>query len=160
MKWPGKIPSGSTYHEMASAIDVLPTIAELIGAPLPQQPIDGISMNQVIWHNVLDRPYRREYYFYRNGDLFGVRLNDTKYLLEHEYDPVELMTIYNDGRHGVSEAVNYNGGLYNLLDDASEMNNLLSSSDSRLVDLFETKADSVKRLLGSKVEGITGSEVR
>ncbi len=160
MKWPAKIQAGSTYNEMASAIDILPTIAELVGAPLPQQPIDGISMAPVVWNGVLDRPYRREYYFYRNGDLFALRLNNMKYLLEHNYDPVDLMTIFNDGRHGVSQSVTFNGGLFDIMSDNAEAKNLLDTSSSELIDLFEAKADSVKRLLGSKVDGYPGTGVR
>jgi arylsulfatase len=160
IKWPIKIQAGSVYDEMASSIDILPTIAELTGVQLPNQSIDGISMSQVIYHGVLDRPYRREYYFYRNGDLFGVRLNDQKYLLEHNYDPVALMTIRNDGRHGISQSVTFDGGLFDLAEDAGEMHNLLSTSNIRLIDLFEAKADSVKLLLGSRKEGIIGSAIR
>ena len=35
MRWPGAIPAGAVCREPAMTIDVLPTIAELIGAPLP-----------------------------------------------------------------------------------------------------------------------------
>lgn len=160
IKWPTRIQPGTTYSEMASAIDILPTIAELLGAPLPDQPIDGISMAPVIYHNVLDRPYRREYYFYRNGDLLALRLNDLKYFFEHEYDPVELMTIFNDGRFGRSESVTYSGGFFDLSRDPAEANDILNTSDTRLLGLFEAKADSVKRIIGSRVDGIIGSEVR
>lgn len=160
MKWPGKIPSGSVYKEMASAIDLLPSIAEITGVSLPEQPIDGVSMNQVIWHGVLDRPYRREYYFYRNGDLLALRLNDTKLLFGHDYQPEALMTKFNDGRFGRSQNVPYDGGLFDLANDIRETSNLLNTSDDRLLNIFRAKADSVRQILGSRADGITGSEVR
>jgi arylsulfatase A len=42
MRWPGKIPSGVVCSEIASTIDILPTIASLTGTPLPEcRVIDG-----------------------------------------------------------------------------------------------------------------------
>ena len=41
MWWPGKIPAGEVCHEVAASIDVLPTLAGLCGADLPEKPIDG-----------------------------------------------------------------------------------------------------------------------
>lgn len=41
MRWPSKIPPGSVSTEVAATIDVLPTLAELAGAELPERKIDG-----------------------------------------------------------------------------------------------------------------------
>jgi arylsulfatase A len=41
MWWPGRIPAGATCNELASTIDILPTVAALIGAELPDHKIDG-----------------------------------------------------------------------------------------------------------------------
>jgi len=41
MRWPGNIPAGATCAEHVSTLDILPTIAGLTGAKLPQQKIDG-----------------------------------------------------------------------------------------------------------------------
>ena len=41
MWWPGKIPAGTECHEPAMTIDILPTIAHLIGAELPSHKING-----------------------------------------------------------------------------------------------------------------------
>src|SRR5205085_5394815 len=39
--WPGKIPAGRTCTEPAMTIDLVPTIAKLTGAKLPDHKIDG-----------------------------------------------------------------------------------------------------------------------
>ena len=44
MWWPGTIPAGSECPTPAMTIDLLPTVAELIGARLPKHPIDGKSI--------------------------------------------------------------------------------------------------------------------
>jgi arylsulfatase len=41
-RWPGVIPAGNTTEHLSSFQDVLPTIAELVGQPVPKQN-DGIS---------------------------------------------------------------------------------------------------------------------
>src|SRR5580704_6580984 len=43
-RWPGHIPADSTCKEMAMAIDLLPTIAKRIDAPLPARKIDGLDI--------------------------------------------------------------------------------------------------------------------
>lgn len=41
MRWPGRIPAGSVCSEVAASIDILPTLAGLTGATLPDRKIDG-----------------------------------------------------------------------------------------------------------------------
>jgi arylsulfatase A-like enzyme len=48
MWWPGRIPGGKECHEIAGTIDILPTIAELSGAKLPEKKIDGKSIIALI----------------------------------------------------------------------------------------------------------------
>lgn len=45
--WPGTIRPGVT-HEMASTLDILPTIAGLAGAKLPQVMLDGVDMTDIL----------------------------------------------------------------------------------------------------------------
>ena len=44
MRWPGVIPAGSTSGDMLMTIDLLPTLAKLVGATLPPRPIDGLDV--------------------------------------------------------------------------------------------------------------------
>jgi len=45
LRWPGRIPAGTVVPEVAGAIDLLPTIAELAGVPLPAGVrLDGRSL--------------------------------------------------------------------------------------------------------------------
>ncbi len=43
-RMPGAIPAGKTNANLASSMDVLPTVAELTGASLPAKPLDGESL--------------------------------------------------------------------------------------------------------------------
>ena len=44
MRWPGKIPAGTESNAMLMTIDLLPTIARLVGAQLPEHAIDGLDV--------------------------------------------------------------------------------------------------------------------
>src|SRR4029079_4633821 len=44
MRWPGHIPAGTVSDDMAMTIDLLPTIAKLVGADLPKNKIDGLDV--------------------------------------------------------------------------------------------------------------------
>ena len=39
MRWPGHIPANTVCDEMLMTIDILPTLAKIIGAPLPEHTI-------------------------------------------------------------------------------------------------------------------------
>ena len=44
MRWPGKIPAGQVNDRFVMTIDLFPTIAGRVGAPLPKLPIDGLDI--------------------------------------------------------------------------------------------------------------------
>ncbi|XP_059581562.1 arylsulfatase A isoform X2 [Alligator mississippiensis] len=46
--WPGRIAPGVT-HELASTLDILPTMAALAGAPLPDVELDGYDLTPVLF---------------------------------------------------------------------------------------------------------------
>ena len=54
-KWPGKIEAGSVSDYLWAAWDLMPTVAELTGAQLPEQ-IDGISAVPVLMGEEMERP--------------------------------------------------------------------------------------------------------
>jgi arylsulfatase A-like enzyme len=52
MRWPSKIPADAVCAEVAATIDILPTLAALAGAPLPERKIDGSN----IWDLMSGKP--------------------------------------------------------------------------------------------------------
>ncbi|QDU63138.1 Arylsulfatase [Planctomycetes bacterium Pan216] len=75
--WPGTVKAGSVNHELASTLDLLPTVAELTGAKLPQdRSYDGFSMVPMLEGT---GPSKRDHmFFYRRNELYAVRLGDHK----------------------------------------------------------------------------------
>lgn len=48
IEWPARIPQPRTTQVPASTSDLLPTVCELVGQPLPNRPLDGISLMTLI----------------------------------------------------------------------------------------------------------------
>ncbi|KAM7003481.1 LOW QUALITY PROTEIN: arylsulfatase A [Tautogolabrus adspersus] len=77
---PGTIRPGVT-HEIASTLDILPTIASLAGARLPQVVLDGVDMTEMLVHQ--GKSKRRTMMFYptdpsEKRPVFALRLGKYK----------------------------------------------------------------------------------
>ena len=84
MWWPGTIPSGSECTTPAMTIDLLPTVAELIGARLPKHPIDGKSIVNLL-KGTSDTSPHEAYYFYYGRQLQAIRMGKWKLHFPHGY---------------------------------------------------------------------------
>ncbi len=79
MRWAGTIPPGITCREVASVMDIFPTMAKRIGTSMPaDRGIDGKD----IWPLIVGKPGAKSpheyYYYYNKGMLMGVRWKDWK----------------------------------------------------------------------------------
>lgn len=98
IKWPGPIPSGSVCRELATAMDLFPTLAGITGAPLPPIEMDGKDMIDLWTHTDAKTPH--DFFFYVNK-VEAVRSGDWKYhkrALFAAREPVrwdETPTLYN-----------------------------------------------------------------
>ena len=85
MRWPDRIPAGSVCKEPAMTIDILPTIAGLIGGKLPDHTIDGKD----IWPLLTGTPGATSphdaLYFYWGKHLQAVRMGKWKLHFPHAY---------------------------------------------------------------------------
>ncbi len=71
--WPGTIPPGSAYTDIATTMDILPTFAALAGAREPVAPVDGHDISAILKSNdTLPTPYEA-LYLYRGYELRSVR---------------------------------------------------------------------------------------
>jgi arylsulfatase A-like enzyme len=82
--WPGKIPANSVCKEPLMTIDLLPTIAEMIGAKLPGHRIDGKNILPLMLSDNAKSPHKA-YYFYNGNQLQAVRQGKWKLHFPHGY---------------------------------------------------------------------------
>ncbi|HEX5051931.1 MAG TPA: sulfatase [Planctomycetota bacterium] len=86
MRWPGHVPAGATCRELASTIDILPTVARLIGAELPAHKIDGLDISPLLFGEPgAASPHGVFYCYYGGGQLQAVRDARWKLHLPHKY---------------------------------------------------------------------------
>jgi len=79
MRWPGVIPPGKVCDQVASTIDILPTLAKLAGAELPDAAIDGKDIFALMSGRDGAKSPHEGYYFYRGTRLVAVRAGKWKY---------------------------------------------------------------------------------
>ena len=162
MRWPNRIPAGKVCNEMASTIDLLPTIAGLIGAELPEHKIDGLNILPLMTKpDTAKTPHEYFPFFYYGNELHAVRSDDWKLHFVHKY---RSLGADQPGKDGIPcSYVMKNTGpeleLYNLKDDISESKNV-AAEHPEIVEKLKAYAEDVRVDLGDKLTKTIGAGVR
>ncbi len=78
VRWPGRIPAGSSSGALTSTIDLLPTLAAISGGKVPaDRIIDGRNIWPILNGKQKSHP-REAYYYYQMDQLQAVRSGDWK----------------------------------------------------------------------------------
>jgi arylsulfatase A len=125
MKWPVKIPAGSICPEPAMTIDILPTIAEIIGGQLPNHPIDGLSIVPLLTGDQKTKSPHDGLYFYWGEDLQAIRSGKWKLHFPHTYRTLSGRPGGSGGQPVPYDQAKTEFALYDLETDIGEKNNLL-----------------------------------
>jgi len=157
MVWKGQIPSGLVSHGLGSVLDFLPTIAEITGASLPQNKIDGISLFKLLKNPAESSPRETLLYFYRQNSLEAIRHKDWKLVFPHPGRTYEGFMPGKDGKPGgANENYSFQGGLYDLRRDPGERYDvrfLYPEIYKQLSDL----AEDARKDLGDDLQGMKGN---
>lgn len=118
---PGRIPAGTSTDAFTTTMDLLPTIATIVGVPIPEKnKIDGVDISQTL---TSDSTPRNELIFYSsNGELEGIRIGDWKYL--------EITK--KNRKQKTSKTKTF---LFDLADNIGETKNLLESHSEKAAQL-------------------------
>jgi arylsulfatase len=118
MRWPGQVPEGRTCREMATAMDILPTLVKLTGAEMPERKIDGKDIWPLISGVHGARSPHETFFYYNAWCLEAVRSGRWKLVLPH--DQYGVVEPGKDGMPGKQAWQHVNMGLYDLLNDVAE----------------------------------------
>ncbi len=81
MKWPAQIPAGMTTSELATTMDIVPTLANLVGFEYPDDRIiDGHDIRELMTVKGATSP-TEVFYYYQLEQLQAVRAGEWKLLL-------------------------------------------------------------------------------
>jgi arylsulfatase A len=158
--WPGTIPANTTCDELSSTIDVLPTVAKLMGASLPTHAIDGKDLMPLLRGDQdAKSPHDYFYCYYGNGELQAVRDRQWKLIFPHTYRSLNGKP---GGRQGVpTNYLNLQAGkeLYDLKADRGETTNR-ASEFQEVVTRLEAAAEVARSDLGDSLTKRQGTGVR
>jgi arylsulfatase A len=155
--WPGVIPPDTTVDLPMATYDLFPTFAKMLGAKLPDHPIDGVDIWPQLTGTSKVQPHK-SLWFYYGRDLIAVRSGPWKLVFPHTYvHPVERG---NDGQRGKLVNQKFNElALYNLESDIGETTNL-ASQHPEIVAQLEAYAEVARNELGDALTNRKGSGVR
>ncbi len=160
MYWKGVISPGTVNNNLISGIDILPTIAEIAGAPLPQKKIDGVSILSLLKGETNESPRKSFYYYYRNNNLEAVQDGQWKLVFPHKGSTYVGFEPGKDGLPGkVNENFEVEGGLYDLRRDPGERYDVIQFYPE-IVRKLEKLADEARDDLGDDLTGIPGKNRR
>ncbi len=138
VRWPGNINPGTECDQIATTMDFLPSITNLIQGKKPSKKIDGIEMTDLFFSN--DKSSKRDNFFYYNeDDLEAYRYKNWKLHLKKEGTEVQE--------------------LYDLSKDIGETNNIFDENKD-IVEQLLISVNNCIETLGDKSLNITGSEIR
>jgi arylsulfatase A-like enzyme len=91
IRWPGRIPAGAKIPQIAGAIDLLPTLADMAGVPVVStKPLDGITLKPLLTGAAKDWPDRMIFSHWDGKVSVRTqrwRLDDAGQLFDMQADP-------------------------------------------------------------------------
>ncbi len=158
MRWPGKIPAGSVCRELAATIDILPTVAGLLGVELPKgRVIDGKDIWPLMSGQRGAKSPHEAYYFYWGRELQAVRSGKWKLHFPHQYRT--LVEPGHGGQPGTYRQAEIGLALFDLESDIGETTNV-ADKYPEVVERLKALAEQARDDLGDSATGRQGRNVR
>ena len=158
MKWPDKIAANQTKNTLMSTIDILPTIAEITGTPLPEHKIDGINMLPVLLGDNVN-PRDHFFYYYGVNNLEAVRKGHLKLIFPHKHRSYIGHEPGNDGWPGSTHTDSISLELYNLRRDPGERYNVIDRHPD-IVEQLKILGEKAREDMGDAITGREGKNNR
>jgi len=160
MWWKGVIQPGTVNNNLVAGMDILPTLAEIAGAPLPAKKIDGVSLLSLLKREDVKPPRKTLYYYYRRNSLEAVQDGQWKLVFPHKGRSYIGFKPGQDGQPGkVNEQSPVEAGLFDLRRDPGERYNLIEFYPE-IVERLEKLANEARTDLGDDLTGIRGKNRR
>ena len=157
--WPSKIPANTNCDELASTIDVLPTVAKLIGSDLPQHKIDGKDISGLLFGEKGGSSPHEFFPHYHHGELQAIRNDRWKLVFPHSYRSLNGRP---GGKGGLPVKYDSNMAelaLYDRANDPGEEINVIDQYPEVYAELLKA-AKIFRKELGDKLTKTKGTGIR
>ncbi len=158
MRWPGQVPAGKTCSELAATIDILPTLAGLAGAELPERTIDGHDIRPLITGKSGATSPHEAYYFYWGQELQAVRSGRWKLHFPHAYTTLSGRKGGTGGQPVRYDQAKIGRALFDLESDVGETTDVAEKHPDT-VERLEALAEKVREDLGDSRTKRSGKNV-
>jgi len=158
-RFPGRLPAGVQSAEPVMTIDLLPTVAGLVGAPLPEREIDGHDIWPVLTEGAAS-PHEALFFWYHGGNLEALRAGRWKLHFPHKYRTMKGREL---GAGGIPGKYDYGARtgleLYDLEADEGETTDV-SAAHPEVMARLAGLADAMRARLGDRLTKTKGTESR
>ncbi len=160
MRWPGHIPAGADSWDMFMTIDLFPTIANLIGAKLPEHQLDGLDVWPIISRLPgAKNPHSAYWFYYEVNQLQAVTSGDGRWKLQlpHTYRTMLGQRPGHDGVPGdyTSRKIGH-AELFDLTHDIGETTDVAAQHPD-IVKFLEAEVEKARADLGDALTQRPGS---
>ncbi len=160
MQWIGTIPAGTTCDHLISTMDIVPTVARLIGAPLPQHKIDGRDIGPLLRGEPNSvSPHDSLYLYYNPQSLHAIRTPRWKLHLPHPYRTLSGRVGGRDGRPVNYDQTTIELSLFDMSVDRSETTDVKDQHPEVVTRLLEV-AQRARQELGDQLTETKGTGQR
>jgi arylsulfatase A-like enzyme len=178
-RWPGKVPAGRVCDDLITGLDLLPTVAKLVGSELPKARIDGVDLSPLLL-GARGATGRQSFAYFSGSELHAVRAGRWKLHFPHEYlsvdgapgkdgkpanhEKMKPSAIEESGIRGIASRHGYRveklgPSLFDLTADPGESKNV-ADKHPEVVKQLAALGDEFRRDLGDTLTGVKGSGSR
>lgn len=159
MRWPGKIPTGTICREVATAMDVLPTLAGLTGAKLPANKIDGKDIRPLLSGQPGAKSPHEAIFYYNGWRIEAIRSGKWKLHFPHAYRTLAGRQGGTGGKPVKYEQRKIGLSLFDLSTDIGEQHDVAGEYPEVVKRLSEL-GKKMALQLGDRANKVEGSEMR
>lgn len=163
MRWPGVIPPGSVCTEMATTMDLLPTIAKIAGTEAPtDRIIDGKDIGPLLRGEPDARTPHQAFFYYKGNGLEAVRSGDWKLMFARtrgEEYPYNNNPHDEDGNITIDRKEKVPEALYNVREDVGETTDRIKEFPG-IADRLRAMADTIRADIGDTRTNTQGANIR
>jgi arylsulfatase len=179
VRWVDRVPPEAVRDDFLSGLDLLPSIARIVGGELPKAKIDGLELADLLL-NGPQKVCRETFAYYSGNELHAVRMGKWKLHLPHEYltvngppgkdgkpanfESMKPESIEQSGIRGIASRHGYKVeklelSLFDLGKDPGETKNV-AKENPEIVAKMQALAGGFRKELGDSISGVKGSDLR